>query len=276
MRYRLRRLVALLGLMYSCAASAYLLKPRFEPATPVAMQPVSMILDAGGCTYLYDSPDYADVVIQGSRIEVIIDAAHPPVEGTGCTDPIKTYPFALGGFAAGQYEVHVTLRDDYYSALALYRSMQVAPLTVVAPKTRATIPAATPAALAMLAFLLLIASRQRGVVMVALSLVFLSHDARADAAAVFGGLLPSRPSRCFARNVCDIESPTVSASVSSAGGRHAISDRTDRVVVGVVVLVRGERRDQRANVLSIHAAGWAGRDDGLANGLLHFPHRCIG
>jgi subtilisin family serine protease len=169
--------------MYSCAASAVIEVPTFHPDKPEATQQVTMVVVAGGCTSFSDGPDEADVTVQGTKIEVVIDGIHEDAVGTICNIPFKSYTFRLGKFPPGQYEVHISVHD--VPPFPSTASVRIAPLTVVPATARVAIPATTPVALAFLLALLLLTSRGKGLPAIVITLACVPV-ARSEEPALFG------------------------------------------------------------------------------------------
>src|SRR5688572_26277987 len=158
MQYRIGQFLLWSGFLFSSGAITAISEPTFSPSTPQAGQAVTMVLQSDFCTSLTDAPDEIDVFVQGSRIDVVIDAVHSVY--SPCAGSPGTHTFRLGQFPAGQYLVHVSLRDAYPPEI--FPSMRLASLKVGPPAKRVVSPATTPAVLALLGVMIVIAACRHG------------------------------------------------------------------------------------------------------------------
>lgn len=102
-----RCLVVCVALLWGASASGYVLTPVITPSNPVAGQPLSLTITAGGCDSFL--PSFApQVSTQGSQVDIHLVAIADPF----CAMPERISVYSIGSFSDGIYSVRV-FRNRY-------------------------------------------------------------------------------------------------------------------------------------------------------------------
>jgi len=90
------------------AAEAYWLPPVLSPASPQSGDLVSVVMSGGGCDYAIEEAGYPQITRSGSNIRIVIRTVHE-FFGEFCTLPPSSFPWPLGTFEPGTYNVRVDI-----------------------------------------------------------------------------------------------------------------------------------------------------------------------
>lgn len=174
---------AFLCLMFALPAHAYINAPFLTPAAPHAGQAVFVNVDSGVCDTFEDQHGYPQITQNGSHIRVVLLAIRE-TDSDNCNLPSGLSTFAIGGFAAGNYDVSVDVFYYDFHGNPQNETIGVLPLLVQAAAAAPVgAPASTPLGLLLLAASLIAVAlwKQRASALSLLALALLSGHVRADA-----------------------------------------------------------------------------------------------
>jgi subtilisin family serine protease len=154
-------------------ADAYWLPPVLSPVSPQSGQLVSVVMAGGGCDFMISEVGYPQITRNGNDIRIVIRTVHQAF-GEFCTIPPFSYPWPLGTFEPGNYNVQVDIYF-YQDALGEHaETLAILPMTVAA----APVPAPVNSLAGLITLAILIAFvAYRKFSFNLLAIILLSHAA---------------------------------------------------------------------------------------------------
>ena len=104
---------ALLSLLSSEPAHAFIDPPWVEPASPHSGDAVSLNIHLGICDAIFDTAGYPQITRQGNAIRILLNGAHYDEGSELCTFGVGTVAYSIGSYESGDYTLQVDLRYDH-------------------------------------------------------------------------------------------------------------------------------------------------------------------